>query len=201
MRSYVPKGARRLAALAIAVGAIALLTAPARAGEDPFVRIEKPTGDHDHAPADIVIRASGTGYEPAAYTGARARLMARRAAVVDGYRKLAAMRGKVVSSVTGRTYYESVGDFLKGASVVETRYYYDGRVEVDMELPVAAGEVGRSMSYDGLRQTLSRSGIAVVEVEPARRQITREEWEELFMKRQAGQAAPEESNTREQPQK
>lgn len=166
---------------------------PAFAGDEAFVRMESPSKGRDAGPAGMVIRASGVGLEPAGRSGAQARLMARRAAIVDGYRKLGAMRGRVLGSFTGKTYHESASDFIRGAVVVETRYYYDGRVEVDMELPVAAGEVGGAATAERIRETLVRSGIAVVEVEPGRRRITREEWEELFRKRQSQKPALEES--------
>lgn len=178
-------------------GALAFPIPPAFAGEEAFVRIESPSNGRGAESAGMVIRASGVGLEPAGRSGAQARLMARRAAIVDGYRKLGAMRGRVLGSFTGKTYHESASDFIRGAVVVETRYYYDGRVEVDMELPVAPGEVGGRATAERIRETLVRSGITVVEVEPERRRITREEWEELFRKRQFEKPALEESRPEE----
>lgn len=178
-------------------GALAFPIPPAFAGEEAFVRIESPSNGQNAESAGMVIRASGVGLEPAGRSGAQARLMARRAAIVDGYRKLGAMRGRVLGSFTGKTYHESASDFIRGAVVVETRYYYDGRVEVDMELPVAPGEVGGRATAERIRETLVRSGITVVEVEPERRRITREEWEELFRKRQFEKPALEESRPEE----
>lgn len=178
-------------------GALAFPIPPAFAGEETFVRIESPSNGRGAESAGMVIRASGVGLEPAGRSGAQARLMARRAAIVDGYRKLGAMRGRVLGSFTGKTYHESASDFIRGAAVVETRYYYDGRVEVDMELPVAPGEVGGRATAERIRETLVRSGITVVEVEPERRRITREEWEELFRKRQSQEPALEESRPEE----
>lgn len=178
-------------------GALAFPIPPAFAGEEAFVRIESPSNGQNAESAGMVIRASGVGLEPAGRSGAQARLMARRAAIVDGYRKLGAMRGRVLGSFTGKTYHESASDFIRGAVVVETRYYYDGRVEVDMELPVAPGEVGGRATAERIRETLVRSGITVVEVEPERRRITREEWEELFRKRQSQEPALEESRPEE----
>lgn len=178
-------------------GALAFPIPPAFAGEEAFVRIESPSNGQNAESAGMVIRASGVGLEPAGRSGAQARLMARRAAIVDGYRKLGAMRGRVLGSFTGKTYHESASDFIRGAVVVETRYYYDGRVEVDMELPVAPGEVGGRATAERIRETLVESGITVVEVEPERRRITREEWEELFRKRQSQEPALEESRPEE----
>jgi hypothetical protein len=125
--------------------------------------------------------------------------MARRAAVVDGYRRLAVLRGRVWGSFSGKVYHESresVDDFIKGAVVVETRYYVGGRVEVDMELPVSASAIGGAGGPERVRETLSESGIDVVEVEPERVRITREEWEELFKKRQTAPEEPKENESK-----
>ncbi len=191
MRSFGSKPILSFATLALLVGALTVPIAPALAREDSFVRIEKPAAAREGDSVGVVIRATGEGLQPPGQAGTQARLMARRAAIVDGYRKLATMRGKVVSSITGKDYYESASAFIKGAEVIETRYYYDGRVEVDMELPVTVGGAPtRDMSRESLGQTLRESGVAVVEVEPERRQITKEEWKQLFMKRQTNEEKP-----------
>ena len=180
--------ARRLAFSILLIGTTAIVPGAAFAGGEALVHIEKPKAGGDGS--DVVVRATGVGYEPSRYSGARARLMARRAAIVDGYRKLAGMRDKVASSLSGKTYYESVNAFIRGASVVETRYYYGGRVEVDIELPMDVNRFGGPhLSYESLGETLRKNGVTVVEVEPEKRRITREEWEELFEKsrRQSGE--------------
>lgn len=191
MRSFGSKPILSFATLALLVGALTVPVAPALAREDSFVRIEKPAAAREGDSVGFVIRATGEGLQPPGQAATQARLMARRAAIVDGYRKLATMRGKVVSSITGKDYYESASAFIKGAEVIETRYYYDGRVEVDMELPVTVGGAPtRDMSPESLGQTLRESGVAVVEVEPERRRITKEEWKQLFMKRQTNEEKP-----------
>ena len=174
------------------LGASTLPGSMAFAGEEAFVRIERPSEGR----VKMVVRASGVGIEPAGHSGAQARLMARRAAVVDGYRKLAVMRGRVWGSFSGKAYHESVDDFIKGAVVIETRYYIGGRVEVDMEAPVNASAIGGASGPERIRETLSGSGIDVVEVEPERLRITREEWEELFKKRQTAPEEPKENENR-----
>ncbi len=185
MRPPNAKKSGSLAVLTCVVGALAIFASTAFAKEDAFVKVDRKKVSESAHKASMVVRATGTGYESPRHSGPQARLMARRAAIVDGYRKLAAMRGRVVSSLTGRTYYESVTDFVKGATVVETRYYYDGHVEADMELPVSVSRVGgRSVSYENLTNVLRENGVAVVEVEPERREITKEEWQELFAKRE-----------------
>lgn len=159
-----------------------ILAGAASANEDVYVQVEPGAFDATDDKACVAIRTTGVGYESARHSGAQARLMARRAAIVDGYRKLASMRGKVLSSLTGKTYYESLDGFIQGATVLQTRYYYDGRVEADMELPVCASTYG-AVDYPTVTKALREHRIAVVEVEPDRRVITREEWEELFRKR------------------
>lgn len=91
-----------------------------------------------------VIRVTGGGVAPArAGTMAQARNMARRAAVVDGYRQLAEIINGV--DVTGETTVEmaaAVSDVIKtrvhatirGARVIEERMTPDGGYEVVMEV-------------------------------------------------------------------
>ena len=189
------KGGFLLFAVAL-IGSMAIFASAAFANEDAFVEIEKRKLTESADKASMVIRATGVGYESPRHSGAQARLMARRAAIVDGYRKVAVMRGKVVGSLTGKTYYESVDDFIKGASVVETRYYCDGRVEAEMELPVnVSHREGRSVSYASVRNILEENEIVVAEIEPERREITREQWEQLFRNREQRKTEEEESES------
>ncbi|MDP2752987.1 MAG: LPP20 family lipoprotein [Nitrospirota bacterium] len=92
----------------------------------------------------ITIRATGSGAPPpSAISPAQARLMAERAAKLDGYRNLieqaygvnitstSTVRDFILQSDTIRARVEA---FIKGAKVVDTRHLSDGSVEVEMEL-------------------------------------------------------------------
>ncbi len=92
----------------------------------------------------ITIRATGSGAPPpSAINPAQARLMAERAAKLDGYRNLLeqAYGVNISSSSTVRdfilqndTIRARVEAFIKGAKIIDTRHLSDGSVEVEMEL-------------------------------------------------------------------
>ena len=93
---------------------------------------------------EVTLRAKGAGAPPTkASSAAQARLMAERAAKVDGYRNLleqtyglqvlgtTAVRDFITQSDSVRT---QVDAFIRGAKVVDTHMLDDGSVEVDMEV-------------------------------------------------------------------
>lgn len=89
------------------------------------------------------MKVTGSGAPPTKGSAAQKRLMARRAAIADGYRQLAELingvrvdaetivRDFVTESDTIRT---QVSALIKGAKIGDTRYLSDGSVEVDMML-------------------------------------------------------------------
>lgn len=88
-----------------------------------------------------VIKVTGAGAPPATGAMAQKRLMARRAAIADGYRQLAeAINGVRVDAETIVKNYVTESDvvrtqvsaLIKGAQIGDTRYMSDGSVEVDM---------------------------------------------------------------------
>ena len=96
---------------------------------------------------EVKLRAKGAGAPPTrAANAAQARLMAERAAKVDGYRNLleqayglqvtgsTTVRDFVTQSDTIRTQLDA---FIRGAKVVDTRYLDDGSVESEMEITLA----------------------------------------------------------------
>jgi len=93
---------------------------------------------------EVTLRAKGAGAPPArAVNAAQARLMAERAAKVDGYRNLleqayglqvtgsTTVRDFVTQSDTVRTQLDA---FIRGAKVSDTRVLDDGSVETEMEI-------------------------------------------------------------------
>lgn len=93
---------------------------------------------------EVTLRAKGAGAPPTrAVNAAQARLMAERAAKVDGYRNLleqtyglqvvgsTTVRDFVTQSDTIRTQLDA---FIRGAKVVDTRLLDDGSAEVEMEV-------------------------------------------------------------------
>lgn len=93
--------------------------------------------------------ASGGGAPPAKGSPAQRRLMAERAALVDGYRNLAEiLHGVHVSSETTVQDFVTQSDLIrtqvqglvKGATITHKRLLSDGSVEVDVEVPLYGQE-------------------------------------------------------------
>ena len=92
------------------------------------------------------ITVTGSGIAPAnAHNAAQARMLARRAAVVDGYRQLAeAVKGVNVDSettvqnmmVVSDTTKTKVSAFIQGAKIVSEKVIPDGGYEVTMEVSI-----------------------------------------------------------------
>ncbi len=93
-----------------------------------------------------VVTVEGTGLPLAnAYSPAQSRLMARRAAIVDGYRQLAeAVKGVNVDSettvenlmVTSDRITTRVNALVKGAKILEEKAISDGGYVVKMQIPL-----------------------------------------------------------------
>lgn len=84
-----------------------------------------------------VIRVKGRGVAPMRAKGRlQARLLARRAAVVDAYRNLGLRLQREWSSVPQYESYINETMFLRGAKIIRTDYLSGGRVEVEAELEV-----------------------------------------------------------------
>lgn len=94
----------------------------------------------------VLVVLCGIGYSQDYYTDAQKQLMARRAAIVDGYRQLAeTIKGVSISSTTKVVDFVTVNDeisadmehfIVRGAQVTATRYRDDGICEVDMVVNV-----------------------------------------------------------------
>lgn len=134
--AYVgPSDPLRTAPVAVVTPSGAVMPVPGTPAVAPVARQE------------VKIRAKGAGVPPArAINTAQARLMAERAAVVDGYRNLLeqAYGLQVTGSTTVRdfatqsdTIRTQVDAFVRGAKVVDTRYVEDGAVETEMEITLS----------------------------------------------------------------
>lgn len=83
------------------------------------------------------IEVTGKGYPPnKEISQARKRLLAKRAAVVDAYRLMAERLGETGRQIAVDSGYRHVSGFIKGAEIKKVRYFHDGRVEVDLVMPV-----------------------------------------------------------------
>lgn len=88
-----------------------------------------------------IIKVKGTGAAPANMPAGQARLMAKRAAIADGYRNLAEIINgvQVTSQTTVKNFvtesdviYTKVEGFIKGAQVLSEKTNKDGTVEVTL---------------------------------------------------------------------
>jgi len=126
-------------------------------------------------PGHGFIRVTGVGLPPRIYaTPAQLHLMAERAAVVSAYRNLALVLGQGSQIVADGSRYLTVSGYVQGAQITQTRYYSDGRVEVDMTLAVEHPPVVPAIMPPPPPPQPPQK------VETQKRQISEKEWLELY---------------------
>ena len=151
---------------------ILLFTIAAYAGKnDTTIIIE----EHHHKKG--MIKATGIGYPPSRISDERqARLLARRAAIVDGCRNLLKSFDNLSNWIENRNIIRRVSGFLRGARVLDTRYFSDGKAEVDLGLDI-------TLKRGGLKR-LKKYRYKVIYVTEITKKpyevITKEEWMELI---------------------
>ena len=98
---------------------------------------------------DDRLVVSGVGYPPIkAQTAAQARLMARRAAVLDAYRN--ALTGAGAGSSDEQEFYTGLSGFVKGMVIEKEEYLEDGGVRILATVPAGSitsspGTAGKGM--------------------------------------------------------
>ncbi|MCX6355052.1 MAG: hypothetical protein NTZ78_09150 [Candidatus Aureabacteria bacterium] len=105
--------------------------------------------------------------------------MAKRAAMLEAYKNMVKHVGGVTSQPAGGTGNERAEGFLKGARLVETRYYQNGDVEVDIELP---GTFCRrwEMFSAAPEEEREEHNTGLISVEKGGAKISETEWRELL---------------------
>ena len=101
--------------------------------------------------------------------------MAKRAAMVEAYRKMVEALAGAGEGVAGGTGTITVSGYLKGCRLKETRYYANGDVEVDLEIDCPGAAAARAETRE--RRADDRGSVAV---ERGARVISEEEWRALF---------------------
>lgn len=132
------------------------------------------------------IKVTGIGYPPRRNISfTQKRLLAERAAVIDAYRVMAITLRGVSGYVTNGSGYIQTSGFIRGAEVLDKRYYINGKVEVDLELPVnfLVKGVNERVNWDNIIGDISRRGYPVYYTEKQVKPITEEEWLELQSKK------------------
>lgn len=157
---------------AAAVGAVFFLCAiMATAADAPPYAFQPNTP----APGSGVVCVTGVGLPPRTdVSRGHLRLMAERAAVVSAYRNLALALGQGSQIGADSARYLTVSGYVQGAQITQTRYYPDGRVEVDMTLAVQHPPSAPAIEPPPLPRPPPQR------VETQRRQISEKEWLELY---------------------
>ncbi|MCX7825285.1 MAG: hypothetical protein N2689_06970 [Verrucomicrobiae bacterium] len=138
-------------------------------------------------PGQGVVYATGVGLPRANAPRGQARLMAERAAVVSAYRNLALALGQGTQVVSNGTRYITSSGYIPGAQIVQTRYYSDGRVEVDITLAVQ-----HPPSAPAIEPPPAPSRAEVVKTQ--KREITEKEWLELYRQPKEQSQKPKEKS-------
>lgn len=131
---------------AVAQPKVGAASATQKSEKKPAESTGNPKADPGVNWAGQIVRATGSGApDVRAATPAQARLGAERAALLDAFRNLLAqVRGIQVSA--GKTMNDAMADdsirakvegLVRGYKVAGKRYYSDGGVEVDIEVPLA----------------------------------------------------------------
>lgn len=159
--------------MALTAATFLVCAATGRAADVPTYAFQPNTPSPGHG----VIRVTGVGLPPRIYaTRVQLHLMAERAAIVSAYRNLALALGQGTQVVADGSRYITASGYVQGAQLAQTRYYPDGRVEVDMTLAVEHPPSALAIeSPPPMSQTPQK-------VESQKRRISEKEWLELYSK-------------------
>lgn len=130
--------------------------------------------------AKIVV--TGKGYSPNRdISPTQKRLLAQRAATVDAYRVLASTVKGISGYVVDGNGYVVTSGFVRGAELSNVRYFANGKVEVDLLLPVSlySGKNIGKADWDTVIGNISRRGYSVCYTERPVKQIGEQEWLEM----------------------
>lgn len=164
-RSYALIGAVACAASLMVIVAGAQAPAPSPGGE---------------APGAGRLIATGRGRTPSSpMSKPRARLMARRAAMLEAYKDVLKNLGECDSRIERGTGHERVQGVVAGARLLETRYYDNGDVEVDIEVPAPPGR--RWAMFAGPPAEEKERETGLVSVEKGGGRISESEWREVLV--------------------
>lgn len=135
-------------------------------------------------PAAYVI-ATGKGYPPRKdLSPAQKRLLAQRAATIDAYRSLSSTIRGVSGYIVNGTGCITTSGFVRGAELSSVRYFPNGKVEVDLTLPVniSGNRTIAKIDWDSVVANISRRGYPVCYTERPVQQISEEEWIQMRSK-------------------
>ena len=135
---------------------------------------------------DADISVTGIGFPPRRKgSPSQKRLLAKRAATVDAYRVLAATLNGVSGYIKGGGEgCIQISGYIKGAAVTEIREFADGKVEVNLSLPITfvGKKVGEKITWDKIIADINRKGYPVYYLRKPEKQISEKEWLEITEK-------------------
>lgn len=135
-------------------------------------------------PAAHVI-ATGKGYPPRKdLSPVQKRLLAQRAATIDAYRAMSSTIRGVSGYIVNGTGYVTTSGFVRGAELSNARYFPNGKVEVDLTLPVniSGDRITAKVDWDSVIANISKRGYPVCYTERPVQQISEEEWMQMRIK-------------------
>ncbi len=99
--------------------------------------------------SDARIQVYGIGYPPVkAQNKAQALLMAKRAAVLDAYRRaLAGQEDQTGPHEEGKGFYRGLSGFVKGLTIITEEYLQDGGVKIEATVPKRAISLFKREKY------------------------------------------------------
>ncbi|MHB8881791.1 MAG: hypothetical protein ACYC69_09845 [Thermodesulfovibrionales bacterium] len=125
--------------------------------------------------AGETISVRGIGYPPIrAESPAQARLMARRAAVLDVYRN--ALAGSASAEKNEDVTYEELSGFVSGITVLDEEYLVDGGVRITARVPK------RNIALSAARGPAARTEPRKSESSGGPLRVTLEEWYAIIRK-------------------
>lgn len=133
----------------------------------------------DSQSGQTILHTVGVGFEPRSrsLSAVQKRLLAKRAAMVHGYRNLVRAANQIPFRRKNFPYaVEETSGFIKGVEVDQVRFFGDGKVEVDMRLPLN----GNVRSFKQVQEIFIPHEIPVYEIKKEKKYISKEEYEELF---------------------
>ncbi len=136
----------------------------------------------DDLPSGKII-VTGKGYPPNRnLSSAQKRLLAQRAATIDAYRVLASTVNGVSSYIVGGNKVVQSSGFVRGAEISDIRYFSNGKVEVNVVMPVSflGNKISEKVDWDTFLSGISRKGYRICYSETPGKQITEEEWMEMY---------------------
>lgn len=129
--------------------------------------------------SDSRITVHGTGYPPVkAQNKAQALLMAKRAAVLDAYRRaLSGQEDYAGPHEEGESFYRGLSGFVKGLTITHEEYLNDGGVKI--EASVLKKDIALFDKEKHPKRKMPKTGPARVE---GPRTVTVEEWYKIIEK-------------------